>query len=103
MLALPYRHGGLGIRNPVLSADTEFRKSRELTAELTDLICQQDMDLSRLDEEKVKETKRTIRSEKEAAFTEEVQLISTAIDEKAKSCLSVHARKGRLHGYQLFQ
>ena len=54
MLALLYRYGGFGIRNPVLSADTEYRTSVRLTAELTDLICQQDMDLSKLDEERAK-------------------------------------------------
>ena len=50
--------------------------------------------MSRLDEEKVKKTKRTIRSEKEAAFTEEVQLISTAIDEKARRLFECAREKG---------
>ena len=94
LLALPYRHGGLGIRNPVLSANTEYLASVRVTAQLTDLICEQDMDLSKLDKERVKETKKEIRSEREQAFKQEVEFISTAMDEQAKKLFVCAREKG---------
>ena len=94
LLALPYRHGGLGIRNPVLTADVEYSTSLDVTRELTDLICQQDTDLSKLDEEKSKERKREVRSQKETAFAAEVDYISTLLDEKQSKLFECAREKG---------
>ena len=38
LLSLPVRMGGLGIQNPVLTAETEFRNSSIVTKSLTRLI-----------------------------------------------------------------
>ena len=94
LLALPYKHGGLGIRNPVLNADVEYTNSVEVTRELTDLICEQDTDLSKLDEEKVAERKRLILSQKEAAFTVEVEQIASLMDEKQRKMFECAREKG---------
>ena len=67
LLALPYKHGGLGKRNPVLNADAEYSNSVEVTRELTHLICEQETDLSKLDEEKVAERKHLILSKSEGS------------------------------------
>ena len=38
MIALPMRHGGLGIQNPVEIADREYFTSKKITEKLTDQI-----------------------------------------------------------------
>ena len=58
MLALPYRHGGLGIRNPVVVCDEEYRISQEITKPLVDLIVRQEMEIRELDEEVISEKKK---------------------------------------------
>ena len=68
MLALPYRHGGLGIRNPVETADTAYEASVRITQPLTDLIAEQDMNLGRLDHEMVRGIKSEVAAEKERAM-----------------------------------
>ena len=49
MLALPLRFGGLGIQNPTKTADSEYQASKRITSQLTELIFNQDQDLSKLD------------------------------------------------------
>ena len=68
LLALPYRYGGLGIRNPVSTADFEYAASVKITQPLTNLIYNQDCDLSNLDEDMVKELKAEVHMEKESCF-----------------------------------
>merc|ERR1711874_653341 len=58
MWSLPYRYGGLGIRNPLKTADREYSASSGVTESLTNLICQQNQDISQLDREKVKERRK---------------------------------------------
>jgi hypothetical protein len=94
LLALPYRHGGLGVRNPVNTADTEYRSSVEVTAELTNLICRQVTDLRMLDADRVKEKKREIHANNETALMDEAQAISTFLDEKQKKLLQCAGEKG---------
>ena len=55
IIALPYRYGGLGMQNPVSTADREFQTSSQITSQLTDLICQQNNDVDALDNDAVKE------------------------------------------------
>ena len=38
MFALPYRFGGLAIRNPIITAEEEYVASKTITAELTKAI-----------------------------------------------------------------
>ena len=68
MLVLLYRHSGLGMRNPVSTADTQYASSVEVTANLTNLIRRQDTDLGLLDSDGVSETRSQLRAEKEAAL-----------------------------------
>ncbi len=46
MLALPVRFGGLGISNPVECCDREYQSSLHITRQLSNLIFQQEQDLS---------------------------------------------------------
>ena len=94
LLALPYRHGGLGIRNPVLTADQEYQDSTHVTAELTNLICLQDMDLTKLDADKVKEAKGEVKCQKEASLKAEVSAIAATMDEKQAKLFECAREKG---------
>ena len=62
MIALPYRYGGLGIRNPAETADLVYQTSCEVTSQLTDMICNRHTDLSLLDREKVHDKKKEMKS-----------------------------------------
>ena len=44
LFALPYRLGGLGIVNPVESADAEYERSKAITSELTSMIFAEEED-----------------------------------------------------------
>ena len=65
MLALPLRYGGLGIQNPAKTADREYEASKRITRQLTDLIFNQDQDLSKLDRSLINKTKAELRLEKD--------------------------------------
>ena len=53
LFTLPVRYGGLGITNPVETADREYETSLKLTEDLTTLICNQETSLKSLDREKI--------------------------------------------------
>ena len=94
MLALPYRYGGLGIRNPVQVADGEYEASLNITEPLADLIIQQDNDLSKLDRERVSEIKAECSAEKDREFAAEEAEIALALDEKGGRLLKCAQEKG---------
>ena len=78
MLSFPYRYGGLGIQNPVKTADLEYSTSVKITKELTDLIVAQNMDISEYNEGRTKEIKRKLKAEREAILktaAEEMKLM----------------------------
>ena len=58
------------------------------------MICQQNMDLSKLDREKIKSTKRNKKLEKERAYKEEADKIVSQLDEKAKRLFIAAQEKG---------
>ena len=41
LISLPYKYGGLGIRNPVETCKDQFDQSLAITSELTQMVCQQ--------------------------------------------------------------
>ena len=94
MFALPYRFGGLGILNPTETSEREYRASKEITASLTDLILQQDMDLTHLDKDTVSEKKAELKKAKEEALKQEHELVAMALDNKAKRLFEAACEKG---------
>ena len=65
LFALPYRLGGLGIINPVISADVEYERSKAITSELTSMIFAQEEDYLKFSQEEAKKAKTTVMNEKE--------------------------------------
>ena len=58
IVALPVKLGGLGILNPTTTSDIEFNNSIKITANLTKIIIDQDLDYSRYDKRAVINTKK---------------------------------------------
>ena len=81
MIALPYRYGGLGIQNPVQTSDREYSTSVAITKGLSNMICAQDMDLSKLDRNEAKETKNTMKRERVAILKEETEEVAALLEE----------------------
>ena len=63
ILALPLRHGGLGLTNPRETAKTKYEHSIQSTNELTAKICTQklDLDYNPLDQQFTRHTKKNTR------------------------------------------
>ena len=72
VLSLPYRHGGLGLQNPVETADREYHTSRKITEGLTQLIMAQIMNFQGYDQVKTQEIKDNLKAEKEGLLKEKV-------------------------------
>ena len=68
ILALPLRHGGLGLTDPRETAKMEYEHSTQITKKLTDKIYTQklDLDYNPSDQQFTKHTKNRIRQEKNA-------------------------------------
>ena len=94
MIALPYRHGGLGIQNPTLTADREYATSVDVTRDLTDMIIAQDMDLKKLDQNKMTEKINSLKREKEEALKLEAREIAQALDESMRRSFESTQEKG---------
>ena len=94
ILALPVRLGGLGIQNPVTTADTEFRNSSVVTRNLTTLIIRQETDLTHYNAAAVKADIAKLKLEKEEAMLALLEEIKAVADEKLKRSLELAAEKG---------
>ena len=94
IFALPVRFGGLGILNPVMTADIEFANSIAITENLKNLIYNQERTLQNLDEEKVKECISKTKQEKGIRFTQEFHTLKTEVDENLQRNLDFATEKG---------
>ena len=94
ILSLPVRLGGLGIQNPMLTAETEFRNSCIVTENLTQLIENQELNLDNYDFDQVKVNMARLKAEKDQAFIEQLDLLKGSVDEKLKRSLELACEKG---------
>ena len=94
LIALPYRHGGLGIRNPSCSNHLVYETSVAVTHELADLILAQDMDLSKLDQTKVKDAKNEMKLKQEKMYAKESKALCLQLDERTKKLIEGAKQKG---------
>ena len=95
MLALPLRHGGIGIQNPVQTADREYMASKKITKSLANLIYDQDQDLNKLDIIAVSKVKAELKVEKEKDFAaERCRIESLTNSASKKRAFSLAAKKG---------
>ena len=75
IFALPYRYGGLAIRNPIATADEEFQASLLITAELTKAIVNQEDDVSSINHVAVQQAKDSFRKNKEENMKQNLENI----------------------------
>ena len=94
MVSLPVRMGGLGIQNPVHTADTEFRNSSIVTQNLMRLIRNQEEDLRNYDLDRVKREISTQKIEKEESLQGQLDEVKTLSDEKLRRNLDLACEKG---------
>ena len=94
ILALPVRMGGLGIQNPMLTAEIEFRNSFTVTRSLKRIIVNQEINFDNYDAEQVKSDIQSIKSEKQEAFLVQLEDIKNSVDSKMKRNLELANEKG---------
>ena len=94
IFALPVRYGGLGILNPVETAEREFQNSCTITQNLTTIIENQETDFRHYDVVKMKENIKKIKSEKEEMLVHEVVILKNLLAEEARKYLEYAAEKG---------
>ena len=93
-LALPVRFGGIGILNPVETSDTEYQNSVKVTANLKQLILNQETNLDNLDENRVKQLINKCKQDKGKRLTQECKVIKTLVDDNMKRNLDLAREKG---------
>ena len=94
MIGLSYRYRGLGIQNPAITADREFLSSCQVTAGLTNLIYEYDMDITKLDNEACKKAKADLREEKDNILKQELDEIISQLEDNKKRSLMAAQEKG---------
>ena len=95
ILSLPVRFGGLGIANPVENSDREYAASQRITQNLSDLIIQQQQDLSQYNQESTLQTIKDLNSAKEKFLKEKFnQVLESIEDAPLKRCLLLNKEKG---------
>ena len=94
IIALPVRLGGLGIQNPMETAEREFQNSNLITQNLTDLIKNQESDLNNYDGDGMKEIVARLKLEKEESMNGELENIKTLLNENDRRTLELIGEKG---------
>ena len=94
MFALPVRYGGLGIINPVETAEREYQTSVKVTEELADLIYRQATSLKELDKVRIKGRKDSLKLLKEMRLKKELEEIMKEVDENTRESLQLVQEHG---------
>jgi hypothetical protein len=94
IISLPVRLGGMGIQNPILTADTEFRNSTVITQNLTTLIENQEHNLENYDAERLMSEIKRMKTEKEEAFMEQLEEVKQVVDVKLSRSIDLACEKG---------
>ncbi|MCP3679780.1 MAG: hypothetical protein GY782_05735 [Gammaproteobacteria bacterium] len=97
MIGMPVRYGGLGIANPMKTAEREYNTSRKVTANLTNLIKQQDMSLDSYDRNSVRACIVKLKEEKEDILKQRLAVISEQlikVNKRSAKALQLAQEKG---------
>ena len=94
-ISLPVRLGGLGIFNPTETAEREYDASHYITENLSQLILQQQQDLSLYDSAGTIEKVKTSQKRKDQFLSEKFQsVVDSTSDPMLKRCLEFNKEKG---------
>ena len=86
--------GRLGLYNPTLTADKEFNASTRITANLTEIICRQEKDLTNYDREAVDHVIKTVRAEKDEDQQAALENVINIVNDKMKRNIKLSQEKG---------
>ena len=84
----------MGIHNPTVTADNEYTASARITANLTDVICNQESDLTNYDKEGVAAIIKEVKTLKDQDHRDSLQEILDNADHKLKRILELAQEKG---------
>ena len=74
------RLGGIALSNPVLSTDREYSASFTITRNLTNVIYNQDKDLTNYDRVQVENNVKLVKVQKERILQDEYNLLIEEVD-----------------------
>ena len=94
ILALPIRHGGMGITDPSTTADHEFNASTRITSNLSRIIYNQEVDFRNYLKEEVDEEIKKVKKEKEERITKERDNLLNTLDHKSKRIMELNLESG---------
>ena len=94
LFALPVRLGGMGIQDPTMTCDVEFLNSSRVTKNLTDLIINQEQNLSGYDAATVAGEILRSRAEKDESFITKLEEVKTLADNNLKRYIEMAGEKG---------
>ena len=94
IFTLPVRLGGMGIRNPVDICEDEYAASISITQNLTNMIINQERDLTNYHAEEVDLQIKNVKDRKEQKLKEECTTILESLDDKMKRILELAQEKG---------
>ena len=94
ILALPPRLGGIGIRNPTLTADLEFSASSSITRELSELISNQMLDIPATLRTGMTEAKRELLHSRNTALKQEFDDLMHLLSDESSRYLMTASERG---------
>ena len=80
--------------NPTIAAAREYKTSKQVTADMADIIKRQETSLEGLDHLKMREIKAAVRAQKEAAYKQELEELQEVLDLKSRRLLEAAREKG---------
>ena len=94
LISLPVRMGGLGIQDPTITADIEFRNSNIISRNLTELILNQETNLNNYSDTRVNADILKVKTEKEELLIERLEEVKSLADDKLKRYIELVCEKG---------
>ena len=94
LISLPVRYGGMGIQNPMLTAEIEYRNSCIITNNLTTMIINQEKDLTNYDAAQVDTEIKNLKDEKEEQLLMQLEEVKSLVDHKLKRTIELICEKG---------
>ena len=94
LLALPARLGGMGIRNPVQSAQNEFQASKDITKSLSDQISQQNANYSFEVLEKQLSAKARVKSQRRLSLKAKADNLRESLPSSLQLAMDLSKEKG---------
>ena len=80
--------------NPTIAAAREYNTTKQVTADMADIIKRQEMSLEGLDHVKMREIKADVRAQKEAIYKQELEELQEVLDIKSSRLMEAAREKG---------